>query len=136
MKSYAGVMGARCLGWRFETKREGTPASSKVETRSAIFCADVVAEGGCKGGFDVVVADLEEVQGVFVDAAGDVILDLQFSLAVPQLGELNSLGLKGVLILLMLDWAMPVVDCGAENAAVPGVAESEVLVHGDFQQVC
>lgn len=60
--------------WGRDSKQRGRARRRRVGWRRDLrfFCADVVAEGGCKGGFDVVVADIEEVQGFFVDAAGDV----------------------------------------------------------------
>lgn len=93
-------------------------------------------DGGDGVEVDVVVAYPEEVEGFFVDAAGYVVLDLEFGAggAPGWFVEFVVVEVGGV-VAGEIGEGDCVVDCGAEVAAAPGVAEGEILGHGYVEEI-
>lgn len=98
----------------------------------------VDGEGAPPGGVHVVGAEPHGVESIFVDAASDVVVDLHPSAGGPPAGfaefavvEPGSVGETGAEVGLL----HRVVDGCAEMASSPSVPESEVLSHGDPEEV-
>lgn len=121
-----------------EVRDLGGDVGREVGVERRVVDGDVPAPDPLVRDRDVVVADPEEVQRVLVDAAADIVGDLDLGarrapagraeLALVEPGPVGEAGAE-------VGLRHRVVDGGAEVGAAPGVAEGEVLVHGHAEEV-